>query len=531
MIADRNDLWRRFEPNGIAIGLCLFALFVRIAFDYRESIWLDEAIAITDASQDFTKMPWHLLRFDMHPAVYFVQLKLWMGVSTDESWIRFNSVVWGSVAVGLLYVVARRQFSQMVAGCAAVFFAVLPGAIFYSHEIRMYALNFTFVILAWAFNSTYWRDETSEQGLKLKILAGVVIAEVVIVHTHSIGFFTVFFLGLMSMADGWSDVKALTRQFRYWVVGQIIVVLTALPVIASSLVRDSASSIMDSFEAILQGLKGVVFGYAPQGESLFVFVAIAIYLVLAIIAWRIKEIRAMTLLLVLLPPLLMVLISVGFKPMFKGRALTFTYPFMCLALAHGTVRLSTFIQRWIRVPTVVVMTTFSVGSIIFTFLALSQHTTWQDYKRASEIIVAEQMRGDVVLVPSNGSFWAMNWYLNGPNWGTPLEVHNPDVKSRWRKLGARLNADWTERLGVFPISSHVDGSGARIYVGSGSVEDALNYERVWYVHYSGHDFEIDAEDREALCLIERYNLKGLEVFLIETRAPRAVNTCKAFQVN
>lgn len=303
MTISGNELKERFGPSGMALGLSIFALLVRLAFDYRESIWLDEAIAITNASQDFKTMPWHLLRFDMHPAVYFVQLKLWMGISVDEAWIRLNSAVWGSIAVGILYVTARRQFSQTVAGWAAVFFAVLPGAVFYSHEIRMYALNFTFVILAWAFNSNYWAGETSKSEFRRRALAGAVIAEILIVHTHAIGFFTVFFLGLMAMTEGWSDVRALTHRFRYWLFGQIIVVLTALPIVASSLVRDSASSTMGSFDAILQGLKGVVFGFAPQGESLFVVAAVVLYLILGVIAWRIREIRTVTILLVLMPPL------------------------------------------------------------------------------------------------------------------------------------------------------------------------------------------------------------------------------------
>lgn len=227
----------------------------------------------------------------------------------------------------------------------------------------------------------------------------------------------------------------------------------------------------------------------------------------------------------------MILISYGFKPMFKARALTFTYPFMCLALAHGALRLSAFARRWTKVPPVVVMVLLSVGATASTFPALSQHASWQDYKGASKIIVAEQKSGDVVLVASNGSFWAMNWYINGPDWGVPLEVHNPDVKQRWKSLGARLGADWTKRLGVFPISNRVEGGGATIFVGGGSVENALNYERVWYVHYRGKDFEIETADRKGLCLIQQYELKGLELFLIETKPPSENNSCKTFRVD
>jgi uncharacterized membrane protein len=129
----------------IIVGLGLRLLVSR-------SIWLDEAISITQAQQPFADMIAGLAAGDVHPPLHHAAL--WLAVQlfgTGELAVRLPSIIAGTLLIPTLYGAGRDLYDRRVGLVAAALGTVAPIAIWYSQEARMYAMFMLFSLIAiWA---------------------------------------------------------------------------------------------------------------------------------------------------------------------------------------------------------------------------------------------------------------------------------------------------------------------------------------------------------------------------------------------
>jgi len=131
-----------FSPTALVIGLLVLALFLRVINISSHSLWYDEAQVVVLSRLPFTTMFWGLLSLDPHPPLHYAQLKLWNLPGEHEVWIRLNSVFWGGLGVLLVFAFAKKHFGWKAAGLAGFLVAISPFHLWYSQEVRMYALSF-----------------------------------------------------------------------------------------------------------------------------------------------------------------------------------------------------------------------------------------------------------------------------------------------------------------------------------------------------------------------------------------------------
>lgn len=131
-------------------GLCALAVgAVVLRFWTRSPMWLDEALTVNIASQPLHQIP-DALRNDGHPPLYYFLLHGWMNlVGTSNVAIRSLAGIFGVLVVPATWLVGRRVGGRTVAWSAAVVVAVLPFAIRYSTENRMYSLVMLLALLGW----------------------------------------------------------------------------------------------------------------------------------------------------------------------------------------------------------------------------------------------------------------------------------------------------------------------------------------------------------------------------------------------
>jgi len=79
-----------------------------------------------------------ILRFDLHPPFYYLQLSLWALVSHDDVWLMANSIFWSTAAIGLLIYAASRIYGLPTALYAGILLALSPVALAYADQVRMY---------------------------------------------------------------------------------------------------------------------------------------------------------------------------------------------------------------------------------------------------------------------------------------------------------------------------------------------------------------------------------------------------------
>lgn len=112
-------------------------------------MWLDEALTVDIARLPLDQIP-HALSHDGHPPLYYFLLHGWMAVfGESDRAIRALPGVFGVAAIPATWLLARRVGGRHLAWCTAVVLALLPFAVRYSTENRMYSLLMLLVPLGW----------------------------------------------------------------------------------------------------------------------------------------------------------------------------------------------------------------------------------------------------------------------------------------------------------------------------------------------------------------------------------------------
>lgn len=126
----------------------LLGLLVLIGFELRFAVanvplWYDEGHSILVAIQS---IPYGIDEFlftkdFQHTPFYFYFLHLWLKIfGNSEILMRMSSAIFGIATIPMTYIVAKKLYDKKVGLISALLVAVSPLLIYYSIEIRMYAM-------------------------------------------------------------------------------------------------------------------------------------------------------------------------------------------------------------------------------------------------------------------------------------------------------------------------------------------------------------------------------------------------------
>jgi mannosyltransferase len=145
-----RDLYR---ASIYAAAIVIIAAVLRFYHLGHENLWIDEGFSLRDAAQ-----PSFL--HETRP-LYFMFLHYWLrlGVPHSEFMLRLPSAIFGTAAVGMLYLVGRRLVGSSAAVLASLFMAISVLHINHSDELRWYSLIVLLTLL-----STYFLVLSLERG-------------------------------------------------------------------------------------------------------------------------------------------------------------------------------------------------------------------------------------------------------------------------------------------------------------------------------------------------------------------------------
>lgn len=142
-----------------------------------QPLWGDEGWSFYFTMQPVSQLL-ALTAVDIHPPLYYLLLKGWLGVTgSGPETARLFSVAAGTLLIPLLGVLGRRLFEPRVGAAAAAVAALMPLAVYYSQEVRMYGLV---TLLAAGSVYLFCRAET---GAGLKWRLGYVVATAAALYT------------------------------------------------------------------------------------------------------------------------------------------------------------------------------------------------------------------------------------------------------------------------------------------------------------------------------------------------------------
>lgn len=194
----------------LALALCL-----RLYELTGAAIWGDESSSLFLAR--YAPLPlWQHAAHDVHPPLYFYLLHLWIGVFGESVLsLRLLSALCGTLAVFLGGWLAWRLAGRRTAWLAVLLLALLPTAVRYSQEVRMYALLGCWLLAA-TLALLYWLDE----GRRRYLLAYALLM--------SAAFYTHYF-SLFGLLVHWAWLASLPgsplRRRDWWLANLAIAVL------------------------------------------------------------------------------------------------------------------------------------------------------------------------------------------------------------------------------------------------------------------------------------------------------------------
>jgi len=214
----------------LLVVVLLLAFGLRIYRLADKSVWFDEGWSTWLARKSLAGIA-ERTAFDTHPPLYFWLLHLWrQGSGDSEFGLRYLSLAIGVLTAAATYRLGRTVGGRWAGLLAAFFLAISRFSIWWSQEIRMYALAALFAtLLLWASIRLWDRGRWSDWALYvLCALAGLA----------SLYLFA-FILVVVNLVWLWVWWKAGDRRttFLRWASAQLVVLLLYAPWLAFALGR------------------------------------------------------------------------------------------------------------------------------------------------------------------------------------------------------------------------------------------------------------------------------------------------------
>jgi mannosyltransferase len=470
---------------GLAIG---FGCLVMLLWWYtRTSFWEDEIIAITHGNQALPLFFIETLRNDIHPPLYFLQLKLWHDIGlTSDAAVLFNSVVCALVSLATLFTIAAKAYNKKTAYYATALFALFPIFAYSGGNLRMYGLVPACVLLVWYANRNWF--VTRER----KWLVAAVVLEGVTSYLHAIEFFFVGFIALAACLEclgrrpeGASHQAGVRTGLRAWIVAQVVVLLLVAPLMISGLIRGSEASAPSSLFEMLTEPGALIAGWAAASNLWLRLAGLVIFLFLAAAAMLESRSRVRTLVIVIATLAVAIAVSILAKPMIKVPVFASSLlPFLALGAGAGIAINGN--RSW-RAGTFACMAALALAAVPL----MHYQMTPDNYGQTGRLVRQLVRPGDVVVVPNVSVYWGVMRYAVGENWGQPLGILPLQANAQWNKIFAKLGPTATERLGLRPTSDHVIVKQVSYAIGEDARQTTANAQRVWVVQRNG--YKVDAQ--------------------------------------
>lgn len=462
------------------IGLLLVLL---VAFGLRFTamradggLWFDEIFGASYVNLPLLDVVIAVLRFDIHPPLYYLQLNAWGLLSKQDTWLLLNSVFWSLASIAVVYLGVAARAGRSAALLAAAFTALLGSEIYYASDLRMYAMLGCNVLLLWWGVDQWLRHGRRGQWWALCLLV------LSLSMLHSIAFVAVGSVLSYAVIRCWIAGERHRLKPLLGFIG--ISGVWLLPWLANASFRSVSHTHRPDFDHVAQTIGGWLLGYFPGATT--TQYTVAAVLVLALVIYLLVSgsayVRACVVSFVVLPVLVVGIISLVLRPIWLDRTLAYTAPFLAVALAvhlHERLRPEARLRAWGAALVVAQLAFFAVYGAGWERL---QAPRKMDFHRVARDIAQNNTERRDIYVPSNVRYWAMARYLQGPGWGSLLAIQDPakiDDSDTWRRIYEKLGDTWLQRLHLKGAARFIDTPHGRLWVGYSALPDEV-VERGYY---------------------------------------------------
>lgn len=492
-----------FRQLLILVFILLAGCFTRLSDLHLESMWADEIMSYNRASLTDWDTAHEMLKKANHPPLYeWIFLRLWSSFGTQDLVMRLSGVLLGVLSIGLTFALGKILFSVRIGQVGALLFALSPLHVYYSRELRMYALLTVLTTLAILALYRAIRRGGWRYWLGYSILGAANI------YTHYYASFTLLALNSIVLVHLISSKER--RPFVYWVVANLgVIALFApwLPTFWLQLHSDPvqwippttgtvALQLLTHFFAKEQLLSqpiwwlitGAVWGTVALGVTTYPqapeksrarfgypFLAGTVGLILGI-----------------------ALLASLFKPLIHPRFFSSIAPAVSVLLAYGLVRYQPRLPAWLLAMILLAASLFS------SYAAVTYH--WkEDWKGVAAYVKANSEPDDRILIFAPSEYWTAPFehYYDGK---LQITVSEGDLSS---------SPDLSRALEALPAGG-----------------------RIWLIQSARHadsrslDYELSSEHSKFLELREKFDQDllmthlAVDLWLLDIKSPSTNFVCK-----
>ncbi|WP_420631472.1 glycosyltransferase family 39 protein [Candidatus Leptofilum sp.] len=204
--------WQK-RPLLPLVCILLLAFALRLAGLDSQSLWWDELKTWERATMPLEEMFAGLIGIRDQVPFYYWLMRFWSKIGTEPFILRLFSVYLGTVSVALLYQIGRRLNGVKLGRLAAFLLAISPFHIWYSQEVRMYALLPALLLLA----HLALLRLLQKNSFRLWLLYGLAITAAL--YTHYFAFFVVLIHYIFFVLH----MRQIRRQTTSWFMAILVV--------------------------------------------------------------------------------------------------------------------------------------------------------------------------------------------------------------------------------------------------------------------------------------------------------------------
>ncbi|MDP2902088.1 MAG: hypothetical protein Q8N96_03145 [Methylovulum sp.] len=439
----------------------VLALVLRCRALGVDGLWMDEVFGASYVNLNIFEILVAVLRFDIHPPFYYLQLKLWSLPSSNDIWLLMNSVVWSMLTLLTTTYGVYRLAGSIAALIAAALVAVLGSEIHYAMELRMYSMISCVTVIGWILAEKWINNPDSKNTAWLLVVLGLLGG------LHSISFIPVSSILLYAVVGRWqkSGLQGLLHSWTIIVGAGILLT----PWLINASLRSTNHTLGSTADSITRTLSGWVLDSALPSIFHQVTAFVFIGFVIMTFAFGTRRVRNILLCFVVYPVLLLGVVSVVVRPIWVDRAVAFCAPFLAASAAlmwqsvfDGSQDTSKRKQLSVGLICLFVVT---VGVVGWNQAGLSRK---MQYREAAQFISLNNQQQLPVYIPANVTFWGLARYLRGSNWGSLLGIQDPDKPDHseiWARIYAYLGKAWLTRLHLLPSTRELATKSGTMYIG------------------------------------------------------------------
>lgn len=383
----------------IVLGFILRVLYI----NKPDGLWNDEYISWMISAKPIFDGFWSGIKSQCHMPFYYLYLKFFMSLfGQSDLVLRLTSVLSGILSIIAMYFTGLEK-DKKTGLIAALFTAISSFLIYYSQEVRLYSLLFLFSALSLLFTIRL----TKNTNLKNLIL--LIISNLLIIFTHTIGFVYIFFNMLYISLRLFKEYKK--AIIKLWITAGAAGIL-AIPLIMKIFTTNSFSQwwssfsisnwgflITDYFSPVLTNLVSAPANFFYNFHAGFIIFALLPSIIAVFwITNSVKQDKNNLLLLLSAAGVIFVLTAAALtgKLVFVTKYSIEIYPILIMLAASGSQMIN---NKALRNSLIIIYCLIHMAYLVLSPVSAPKIRRAQGHKIAADLIKqAEPQKGDVILL-------------------------------------------------------------------------------------------------------------------------------------